>query len=161
MKISENPKNEISMEKKLPQERVNYCIGRVEEALEGFEYIIENELKSVSTYANFILVLLHLDQDEEVITQYKDLLQLDINIYRGELRNRYNEELRVTQVVLQKEDLDEKTKDFNAKKLKGINTLLSFLNQSFILLRLRISLKNLSHIKILSNLHRAIHYEKN
>jgi len=73
-------------------------------------------------------VLLHLDQDEEVITQYKDLLQLDINIYRGELRNRYNEELRVTQVVLQKEDLDEKTKDFNAKKLKGINTLLSFLN---------------------------------
>ncbi len=107
---------------------LNYCIGRVEKAQKEFEYILENGLKTVSTYPNFILVLLHLDQDEKVINQYKDYLQPHIVSHGDDLRRRYNEELRVTQTVLQRENIDEKTKEFNTKKLEGINKLLSFLN---------------------------------
>ena len=109
---------------------LTYCAGKVEKALEGFEYIIENGLESTSTYANFILVLYHLDQDEEVISTYRDLLQPYVNSHGEDLRRRYNEVLRVTQAILQRDNIDEKTKEFNAKKLKGINLLLSFFNSS-------------------------------
>ena len=85
-------------------------------------------MEVTSAYANLILVLHHLDHDEEVINKYKDLLQPYIISHGEELRRRYNEELRVTQVVLQRDSLDEKTQEFNAKKIKGINFLLSLLN---------------------------------
>jgi len=107
---------------------LNYCLGRVEKARKEFEYIIENELQNHVTYSNFLLVLHHLDQDEIEINKYQDILQRYAISYGKQLSNLYNEELRVTQTLLQKDDIDEKTREFNTKKLKGINLILSFLS---------------------------------
>jgi len=74
------------------------------------------------------LVLHHLDEDEKVINKYKDLLQPFLQSHSLVLPRLYNEELRITQMILQKDNIDEKTREFNTKKLKGINLVLSFFN---------------------------------
>jgi len=105
-----------------------YCLGRVQKAREEFEYIIANGLEVHVIYSNFLLVLHHLDQDEEVINKYKDLFQPYVISHHYVLPKLYKEELRITEAILQRDEIDEKTREFNAKKLKGINFVLSFLN---------------------------------
>lgn len=107
---------------------IKYCLGRLEEAYEDFEYIIANGLVSAGTYSNFILVLYHLDKDEEVIEKYKELLLSDLANTGFVLRGMYQEALRITGAILEKDDIDEKTREFNTKKIKALNLVLSFLN---------------------------------
>ena len=107
---------------------LNYCLGRVEKALEGFEEIFKNGLEAHYTYSNYILVLYHLEKDEEMINKYKELLQPFIQSHRNALLKIYQEELRITQAILEKDGIDGKTKEFNQKELKGINLVLSFIN---------------------------------
>ncbi len=107
---------------------IKYCLGRLEEAYEDFEYIIANGLVSAGTYSNFILVLYHLDKDEEVIEKYKELLLSDLANTDFILRGMYQEALRITVAILEKDDIDEKMREFNTKKIKALNLVLSFLN---------------------------------
>jgi len=107
---------------------INYCLGRIEKALEGYEEIFKNGLEVHYTYSNYILVLYHLDKDEEVINKYKDLLQPYIQSHGHILLKLYQEELRITQATLEKDSIDEETKEFNRRKLQGINLLLSLLD---------------------------------
>jgi len=104
-----------------------YCLGRVEKALEKYEVLIKDGLVECATYSNVILVLHHLDKDEEVINMYKDLFLPFIQGNHSLLNMIYNEELRQAQLKLQS-DIDEETRGFYEKKLKGINLVLSFLN---------------------------------
>jgi len=39
----------------------------------------------------------------------------------------YKEAVRVTEALLQKDDIDEETREFNVKKLKGTNLILPLL----------------------------------
>lgn len=66
-------------------------------------------------------MLYHIDKEEEEINKYKDLLMPYMQTHRKELLNIYNEELRITQMILQKDNIDEKFREFNTKKLKGVN----------------------------------------
>ena len=107
---------------------LNYCLGRVQKALEEFEFIIDNGLEIYATYSNFLVVLYHLDKDEETINKYKGLLQPYIQPHYQELSEIYNEELRQTDVRLQGE-IDEETREFYLKKLKGLNFVVSHINK--------------------------------
>jgi len=107
---------------------INYCLGRVQKAKEEFEYIIQNGLEINSTHSNFLLVLLHLGESEEMINQSKERLGQLIASYRfSNFQSLYQKELKITKTILQRDDIDEKTREFNMKKLEGINFLLSFI----------------------------------
>ena len=108
---------------------LNYCLGRVQKAREEYEYIIENKLQTTLTYANFLLVMYHLDTDEEGIEQYKGTLEPYILSNGSMLSKLLKEQLKITQVLLEKVDLDEKTREFNQKKIESINLVLSFINE--------------------------------
>ena len=82
---------------------LNYCLGKIEKALEGFEEIIKNELEVHYTFSNYMLVLYHLDKEEEEINKCKDLLKLYLQTQRKALLSIYKEELRITQMILQKD----------------------------------------------------------
>ena len=106
----------------------HYCVGRVEKAREKYEDIIEKGFDMYATYSNFIVVLSHLEEDEEVIEKYKALFMPHIQSDGHLLRMIYKEALRITEVLLQKDDIDEETREFNTKKLQGTNLILSLLN---------------------------------
>jgi len=107
---------------------LHYCLGRAEKALEEFEYIIQNGLELCVTYSNLLLIQYHLDKDEETINKAKDLLQPHIQPNRPMLIRIYEEELTQTELRLQSE-IGEKAREFETKKLQGINMVLSFINQ--------------------------------
>ena len=107
---------------------IHYCLGRIEKACEEFEHILGNRLESAGTYSNYILVLYHLDKGEEVISRYRDLLQPQLRKNGPMLKGMYREALRITQAILERHDIDEEMREFNAKKIKGLNLVLSFLN---------------------------------
>jgi len=107
---------------------LQYCLGRLEKALEELEYIIENGLESPGTYSNLILVLYHLDKDEEVINQYRDLLQQNLRGNGPILQAMYQRALEITQMILERDDIDEETREFNTKKIQGLNLVHSFIN---------------------------------
>jgi len=107
---------------------LNYCLGRVQKAKEEFEYIIQNGMEINLTYPNFLLVLLHLDESEEVINQYKERLKQSTHSDGSGLPKLYDAELRTTQILLDRDDIDEKTREFNIQKLKNIKQVLSFLD---------------------------------
>ena len=107
---------------------LNYCVGRVEKAREKYEKIIEKGFEIYATYSNFILVLSHLGEDEEVIEKYKALFMPYIQSHGDLLRMIYKEAVRVTEALLQRDDIDEETREFNIKKLKGTNLIFPLLN---------------------------------
>jgi len=106
---------------------LHYCLGRVQKAFEEFEYIIENGLEMYATYSNFLVVLHHLDKDEETTNKYKDRLQPYIQSKRHTLIDIYKEELRQVELRLQG-DIDEENKEFYTKKLQGLNRVISLIN---------------------------------
>ncbi len=106
----------------------HYCVGRVEKAREKYEEIIEKGFQIYATYSNFIVVLSHLGEDEEVIEKNTALFMPYIQSHGGVLRMIYKEAVRITEVLLQRDDIDEKTREFNTKKLQGTNLILSLLN---------------------------------
>ena len=106
---------------------LQYCLGSLQKAFEEYEHIIENGLLTVGTYSNFILVLFHMDKDEDVINHYRDIFQQNLGDTVPTLKWMYEEALRIIQVKLEKDDIDEETRNFNTKKIKGINLVLSFL----------------------------------
>ena len=120
-----DPRDKLSMNNIA---HLHYCLGRLQTAFEEFEYIIANGLESDGTYSNFILVLYHLDKDEEVINRYRDLLQQNLGGNGPMLQLMYKESLRITRVLLDRDNIDEETREFNLKKIRGLNLVLSFLN---------------------------------
>jgi len=108
---------------------LHYCLGRVQAAREEYEDIIQNGLATNFTYSNFLLVLYHLDEDAEVIDHYLDRLGPEITRYGSSMQKLYNEQLRITQTILQRGDIDEKTREFNLKKLEATNFVLSFVTE--------------------------------
>ncbi len=107
---------------------LHYSLGRIERAREKYEGIIENGLEMYNTYPNFILLLSHIGEDEEVIEKYKALFIPYIQTRSYLLLETYKEALRITEVLLQRDDIDAEIREFNTKKLKGINLILSMLN---------------------------------
>ena len=108
---------------------MNYCLGRVQKAREEFEEIIWYGLEINVTYSNFLLVLHHLDKDEGLINQCKDWLEPYLVSYGYAMLRIYNRELRITQALLGRDDIDEKMREFNTKKLKAINFVLSLISE--------------------------------
>ncbi len=107
----------------------HYCLGKVKKALEEYEYIIKNKLQGFGTYSGMILVLLHLGKDEKAIEKYNKQLQT-IQCYLEERNSRleiYKSELKKTEVLLQRSDIDKKTREFNEKKQRGLNKVLALL----------------------------------
>ncbi len=107
---------------------LNYCLGRPQKAFEELEDIIANGLLTSGTYPNFILVLYHLDKDEEMINNYRDIFRQNIGEDGLALQSMYEEAFGITQKILEREDIDEETREFNTKKMKGLNLVLSFIN---------------------------------
>ena len=107
---------------------MNYCLGKLQKACEEFEEIIANGWLTPGTYSNFILVLFHMDKGEEMIGRYRDLLQQNIGENVETLQRMYEEALRITQVILERDEIDEETREFNTKKIEGLNLVLSFIN---------------------------------
>lgn len=103
----------------------NYCLGRVQKAKEEYDYIMQNGKEMNLTQSNVLLVLAHLDEDDEAIHQYRDHLKPFITQEGSHLKKNYHEQLKITQKILEREDIDEKTREFNTKKLKAINFALS------------------------------------
>jgi len=106
---------------------LNYLAGRVEKALEGLGYILANDLNSSATYSNIILVLYHLNEDEDEILVYKDRLQRKIGSDREKLQKMYQQEIELTQMSLDKES-DEKVKQFNVQKVKSLNFVIDLIS---------------------------------
>ena len=104
---------------------LNYCVGRVEKAKEEFEHILQSGLEINTTQANLYLVLAHIDENSEATQQYRDSLKQFITPEGSHIRLRLVEQLELTQGILERDDIDEKTKEFNEKKLKAINFVLS------------------------------------
>ena len=74
-------------------------------------------------------MLHHLDEDEDIINQSQDRLEPYILSCEDALPRVYNRELRITEALLGRDDIDEKTREFSTKKLKAINSVLSFRTQ--------------------------------
>ena len=121
----------LSPDDKLARNQIaylHYCLGRVKKALEGLEKIVENGLGMYATYSHFLLILYHLDEDEKVIDKYKSLVKPYIRTDSLKLRNLYKEEVRLTERILDRNDIDEETRRFNEKKLEGLEMALSLIN---------------------------------
>lgn len=106
---------------------VHYCLGRVQKARKEFEFLVQNGLETYLTRSSFLLVLCHLDEDEKIINKYKKSLEPSIVLLNDELIKIYNDQAKITQKILERENIDEETRKFNNKKLVGINFLLSLI----------------------------------
>jgi len=106
---------------------LHYELGRVEKSFEVFEEIIKNGLEEIMTYPNYLLVLYHLDKDEQMIKMHEDTLQRYPQKYREQIEESYEIELRVAEEKLAR-NLDEKAREFYIKKIKGLKKALSLSN---------------------------------
>ncbi len=120
-----NPANKFTSNHKA---FLHYCTGRVKKALEELEIITESGFGVYVTYSHFLLIMYHLDQDERVINNYKNLVQPYLRTNTLVLRRLYKDEVKVTERILDKDDIDEETREFNEKKLEALDMILSFIN---------------------------------
>ena len=110
---------------------MNYCLGRVQQAKEEFEYLLANRERFNTNLpkARYLLVLYHLDADEEVMKHYKKHEFGRFLSDWEEWIRFYEQELKITQKILGRGDIDENMRKFNAKKLEALIALLPFLRE--------------------------------
>ena len=89
---------------------------------------VEDGFDMYITYSHFILVLYHLDEDEGIINQYKTLVKPYIRTDSLKLRTFYKEEVRLTERILDKDDIGKGTRRFNEKKLEELEMVLALIN---------------------------------
>ncbi len=49
--------------------------------------------------------------------------------FEGTMPKLYNDQLKITQTILERGDIDEETRKFNIKKIEAINFVLSYVNE--------------------------------
>jgi len=105
---------------------MKYNLSNVAEAISDLESIIENNREIYTTYSNMILFKYHLEQNEDVIQPYIERLKPYLAFDGQILKEIYEDDMQLAERKLT-EDLDEKTKDFNLRRLSGLKFVLSLI----------------------------------